>query len=135
MVCVFIFMQKMSTNNERVKNRVLIRYLHDKGYSVMDIAKELKVSDSTVRRWINREIVANMPKSGRPSAMQPEMALVATSILKEKAGSSINDCKRTLEDAFPEMPISREAIRTWSLKQPWGRPYKISKAPMISETE
>lgn len=60
------------------------------------------------------------------------MANIATDFLKEKNGASLRACQRILSDNFPSNLISHETVRAWSLRQEWGKPYKIQKAPMIS---
>lgn len=123
-------MEKLS---ERHQKRVLIRYLYEKYQDVGRVANELKMAETTVRRWINRETIADNPRSGRSAVITGEIAELATRCLKESAGSSIRSCKRILEEAFPMTSISRETVRIWSRRQPWGTPYKIQKVPMISE--
>lgn len=60
-------MHKSNKNqlSERLKNRVLIRHLHEQGKSVSEIKSELNVAESTIRRWINRENICDDPRSGR----------------------------------------------------------------------
>ena len=45
----------MSKISERQEKRVLIRYLYERYHSVSRVAHECKVSENTVRKWINRD--------------------------------------------------------------------------------
>ena len=119
--------------SERQKERLLIQHYYEKSGKVSEVAKELKLAESTVRRWIRREDVQDQPRSGRPSVLTKPMKQAAEKYLKEQAGHSIEGCVRELKAQFPDNPCGREAVRTWSLKQEWGRPYKIAKAPCLSQ--
>ena len=56
----------------------------------------------------------------------------AEEYLRKRAEHSISGCVKELKSLFPDNQVGREAIRTWSLKQDWGRTYKIAKAPLLS---
>jgi len=93
--------------------RAVIRYLGGKGMSVPAIAAEVKADPATVRRWLGRGNMEDLPRAGRPPTLDPKSRKSLKRQLRSKRGAS----QRALGRRFSvdHTTVGRAAKR-WGLK-------------------
>jgi len=124
--------------SSRITQRVKMQTLFSEGYGVMQIVRKLKVSKSTVQRWVRRKTIGDKKKSGRPTKCTPTTKLTIRKEIREKLGASSRKCARVLNTSENYenrgKKISYKTVQRQLKKTKWGKTaYKQPTKPLMSE--
>ena len=95
------------------------------GFSRAQIAAALEVSYNMVKKWSYRGDYRHKYNTVQKRKITPTTKLRITGLMKDRVGSSIRKCVRTLNmsDYYTNRGkhISRITVRRYVRSQPWGR--------------
>ena len=116
-----------------------IQVLHKEGTSIQAIAKKLKISRNTVRKWVRKEEgdTSDGKRSGRPTKLTPDTKRRITKLANE-TGTGLRTVRKKLNfsDSFQarRKTLCLGTIGNFVRKTKWGKTaYKVRVKPMMSE--
>lgn len=86
----------MSDNKKHIRSKM--QSLHEAGWSIKKISKNLRVSRNTVRLWV-RSVEGNVSdahRSGRPSKLSPGTKRKITALVKDRVGVGVRTVAKRL---------------------------------------